>query len=389
MLPARRLRILICLLYYAPHRTGLTMYVRYLADELAKRGHQVTVVTARHDRALPRDEIMASGVRVVRLFATLRISRGMIMPAYPWAFWRLVRRHDVVSIHTPMAEAALVAWLSALAGRALVVTHHGDLVLPAGRTNRMITRVMRAIFDAAASRAAVIVGSSRDYAEHSAYLQPYGEKVLCKHPPVHVPPPCERKARAWREAWQKGRGPVIGFAHRFVEEKRPDLAMQALAVVCETHPDARLVFAGQHRIPYEPTWDRLQPLVRALGDRLLFVGPFDSREDMAAFYAACDVVVLTSDTECFGLATVESMLSGTPVVTTDVPGARVPVALTGMGRLAQRGDARDIGRALVEVLNNRTAYVRPRAVIEETFSLAASIDNYERLFFATVAGAAD
>lgn len=378
--PPRRLDILICLLYYVPHRTGLTMHVQRLATELVKRGHAVTVLTARHRHDLPRDERLPDGVRVVRLRASWPISRGMVMPAYPWAAWRLMRQHDVVSIHTPMLETALVAALSKLTGRGLVITHHGDLRLPAGALNRVIQQTMFRLYTVAARQATRILGYNADYAAHSYYLAPFRDKLTCNFPPMHMPPPDPARVAALRAQWRRNGGPLVGFAHRFVEEKRPDLAIRAMDVVAERHPDARLIFAGQHLIPYERTWRRHAALVRHAGDRLAFVGPFDDRQDMADFYAACDVLVLTSDSDCFGLATVESMLCGTPVVTTDIPGARVPVTMTGMGTLAPKGDWRAIGRALIEVLDDLPAFRRPREVIEETFSLDRSIDVYEEAF---------
>ena len=59
-----RLKILIALLYYVPHRTGLTLHVQRVAEELARRGHEVTVLTARYRLDLPRDEAVINGVRV-------------------------------------------------------------------------------------------------------------------------------------------------------------------------------------------------------------------------------------------------------------------------------------------------------------------------------------
>ncbi len=79
-----KLKILICLLYYFPHRTGLTIHVQRVAEELVRRGHEVTVLTARYSNDLPRDDTtMHKGVRIVRLWAPIHLSRGMIMPAYP------------------------------------------------------------------------------------------------------------------------------------------------------------------------------------------------------------------------------------------------------------------------------------------------------------------
>src|SRR5262249_55221517 len=125
-----KLKILICLLYYLPHRTGMQLYIQRVSEALVQRGHQVTILAARHRPELPDEEII-NGVRVVRLWAPpVAISRGMVMPAYPLAAWRLMRQHDVVSIHTPMLETGLLAALSTLTGRQMVLTHHGDLVLP-------------------------------------------------------------------------------------------------------------------------------------------------------------------------------------------------------------------------------------------------------------------
>src|SRR5512145_146621 len=113
----RKLKILMCLLYYVPHRTGLTIHVQRVAEELARRGHEVTVLTARHKLSLPRDDEMHNGVRVVRLWVPpIPISRGMIMPAYPWAALGLMLQNDVVSVHIPMFETALIALLSVLSG---------------------------------------------------------------------------------------------------------------------------------------------------------------------------------------------------------------------------------------------------------------------------------
>ncbi|MBL8164510.1 MAG: glycosyltransferase family 4 protein [Anaerolineae bacterium] len=377
----RKLKILISLLYYVPHRTGLTIHVQRVAEELARRGHEVTVLTARYKLSLPRDDEMHNGVRVVRLWTPpIPISRGMIMPAFPWAALGLMLQHDVVWVNTPMLETALVAVLARLSRRKVVVTHHGDLVLPDGGMNRFISQTMFAMYRLLAGQAARLVAYSRDYADHSYYLQPYMQKVRPIYPPIHMPPPNPERVRALREQWSKDGGPIIGFSGRFVEEKRPDLLIRALEVVNQSYPNARVVFAGEYQIAYENTWEKQQALVQQYRDQLIFLGLLDDMQAMADFYAACDVLALTSDTECFALVQVEAMLSGTPVVMTNTPGGRVPVQATGMGRLAQVGDWRSIGEALVEVIRNREQYVRSREEIEAVFSFEQTVDAYEALF---------
>src|SRR5690554_2761332 len=137
-LPADRpLKILVALQYYLPHRTGVPIHVQRVAEALVERGHEVTILTARHHIDLPRDETI-NGVRLVRLWAPIRVSRGMIMPAYPWAAWGLIRLHDVVWLHTPMLETALMAVLAGMQGKQVIATHHGDLILPGGLFNRFV-----------------------------------------------------------------------------------------------------------------------------------------------------------------------------------------------------------------------------------------------------------
>jgi len=379
---SRPLNILISLLYYFPHRTGLTIHVQSIAEELARRGHHVTVLTARYRRDLPRDEEIHNGVRVIRLWAPIHISRGMLMPAFPWAAYLLMRQADIVSIHTPMLETALVALLAKLAGVNVVATHHGDLILPDKPLNRLIQGVMFAFYRYMANNAAQLIGYSQDYAEHSYYLKPFLHKTSVNYPPITMPLPNPQRVEELRHEWAKDGGPVIGFAGRFVQEKRPDLLIRALDVINVRYPNARIVFAGEYNIKYEDTWERQQELVNKYRDQLIFLGLREDPQDMADFYAACDVLALTSDTECFALVQVEAMLCGTPVVMTDTPGGRVPVQMTGMGKLAKRGDWRSIGEALVAVLDDRAAFTKPREFIEKVFSFAETVDNYERFFYA-------
>lgn len=376
-----KLKILICLLYYLPHRTGLTLYVQQLAERLAARGHQVTVLCARHSRETPLGESVENGVRVVRLWPLpFALSRGMLLPGYPRALFRLIREHDVVSVHTPMFETALVSLAARLTGRRIVVTHHGDLVLPAGALNRVITAVMFGLYRFMASTVPAFVCHTLDYACHSYYLEPYLERVEVIPPFIDVPRPNPKRVRELRRTWSPDGGPVIGFAGRFVEEKRPDLLIQALEVVNRTFPTARVVFAGQHQIPYESYWPRHKPLVDRYQDQLVFLGIVSSPQDMADFYAACDVLALPSDTECFALVQVEAMLCGTPVVMTDTPGGRVPVQLTGMGRIVPRNDWQALGEGIVEVLSHRERYVRPAVEIEQSFAVEETVSRYEELF---------
>lgn len=379
--PKGKLRILVILLYYHPHPTGLTHYVRMLAEELVRRGHEVTVAASCHSPDLPLGAATLNGVNVVRLWAPISLSRGRIMPFYPWSIYRLLRRHDVVNIHIPLLETALVAFLAGIVGVNVIPTHHGDLILPKSPFNTVITKTLFAFYKYMAQRVPCIVGLSDDYADNSSYLLPFRDKVRIIYPPMIIPEPDPDGALKLREQWQPEGGPIIGYCGRFVLEKRPDLLIQSLDVINKKYPNARIVFAGDYEIPYEGTWERSKDLVRKYQSQLVFLGLVRDKQQLANFYAACDVLAMPSDSDCFPLVQGEAMLCGTPVVMTDIPGGRVAVTITGMGKLARPGDADSIGETILKVLEQPEKYTKPRDFIRRTFSFAKTVDQYEALFF--------
>lgn len=379
--PRRKLKILIILLYYHPHSTGLTRYVRMLAEELARRGHKVTVVASCHSRDLPLGKSTLNGVRVVRLWAPITISRGRIMPTYPWTIYRLLRQHDVVNIHIPLLETALVAFLSRIAGVKIIPTHHGDLILPKNPFNELITNVMFVFYKFMAKRVPCIIGPSDDYADNSYYLQPFRDKVRIIYPPMTIPEPQPAGVKRLRDEWRRDGGPLIGFAGRFVQEKRPDLLIRSLDVINEVHPNARIIFAGEYDISYEGTWQRHQELVEHYKAQLIFLGLIRDKQDLANFYAACDILVVPSDSDCFSMVQGEAMLCGTPVVMTDIPGGRVAVTLTGMGKLAKPGDWCSIGQTALDVLADPDRYIKPHDVIRRIFSFEETVSQYESILY--------
>ena len=374
--PDRPLAVLSALQYYTPHRTGLTLHVHRLATRLVAAGHSVTVVTARHDDSSPR-RTSEAGVEIRRLWAPVTISRGMVMPFHPVAMWREMARADVVLLHSPMLEIPIVAILCRLRRRPLVITHHGDLVLPSSRRNHLIERFVMAGWRFGARRASALVAYSDDYLRASAYLAPFTERTIVIPPPIEIPEPRAERVAELRAEW--GGGPVIGFIGRFVEEKRPDVALRALDIVRSRHPGAHLVFAGQHDIAYEDTWRRHADLVADRSEHVSFLGVVHDPHDLADVYAACDVVILPSDTECFALVQVEAMLCGTPVVASDIGGARVPVTATGMGLLAPAGDPIAFGNAVNDVLADPDRFVHTPTEVRDALGLDTTIPRYERV----------
>ncbi|MDI7275530.1 MAG: glycosyltransferase family 4 protein [Anaerolineae bacterium] len=372
------MRILMVLTYYYPHWTGLTTHPQWVAENLVQRGHRVTVLTSRFRPDLPLCD-RHNGVDIVRLPTLLRLSRGVVMPSFAGAVARLVREHDVVQINTPMLEAPLVVWLARRAGKKTLVTHHGDLVMPAGLYNQFVELIVTALMRQALRWAPAISSYSRDYAENSRFLRPFLHKVTCIYPPIQIPQPDADRAVAWRRELGLEGQRIVGFAGRWVEEKGFDYLLQAVPRVVEQVPGTRFAFAGERNVVYEKFYARCRHLVERNNEHVLFMGLLTDRQKLAAFYRMCDVFALPSRTDCFAMVQVEAMLCGTPVVATDIPGARVPVRETGMGLLVRPHDPEALAEGLVEVLRAPERYRRTPDEVRRVFSTERTVTQYEQL----------
>jgi alpha-1,6-mannosyltransferase len=90
-------------------------------------------------------------------------------------------------------------------------------------------------------------------------------------------------------------------------EKRPQRALDTLTALLEAGIKARLIVAGDG-----PLRRRLQ--VRAAGLPATFIGFVSDRNTLAELLATADIVLAPGPIETFGLAALESLASGTPVV---------------------------------------------------------------------------
>lgn len=370
------MRILVTLDYYHPHWTGLTAYAKRLAEGLVARGHTVTVLTSQHDATLDRSERI-NGVYVIRSRVIARVSRGVVMPLFPISLARLIAQHDIVHIHTPMPEALIVTLLARLLGKPSLVTHQGDVVMPTGQFNSLIQQGVT-LLKLGMQFADYIVVHSADYGRHSSFLAPFTHKLGAIHPPVELPSPNLTDVAAKQRLLGLEGKKIVGFAGRFVEEKGFDILLQALPLIIQLMPDVHFVYAGETQVRYEDFYSRCVPLIEANQSHLTMLGLLRNPQDLADFYAMCDVFVVPSRTDCFPSVQLEALLSGTPLVTTDIPGAREVVQITGMGQIVLSNNPQALAEGIITVLQD-TVYQPTRQAVQSIFSTERCFDQYESL----------
>ena len=379
------MRILTVLTYYRPHTSGLTIYAERLARALARRGHQVTVMTSQYDPSLPREELM-DGVRVVRVPVMARISKGVLAPTFGLVATQLVARNDIVQLHLPQFDAPGVALRARLLGKPAVLTYHCDLRLPPGLFNRFVNLVVQFQNNMAALLANAIVTYTQDYADHSPYLSRYRRKLTPLLPPVELPSAEPGSFEAFAATYRtRERSPVIGMVTRFAAEKGVEVLLDALPKVLEAYPRAQVLFAGQYQnVMGEQAYaDRLMPRIEKYEEEGFwkFLGNL-SQLELAAFYPNLDVLVVPSlnSTEAFGLVQIEAMMNNVPCVASALPGVRRPVQMHRMGEVVPIGDSSALARALMEVIAEKGKYHCDVVALRQRYSPDSVAAEYEQLF---------
>ena len=379
------MRILSVLTYYRPHASGLTIYAERLAKALARRGHQVTVMTSQYTKDLPLDE-MVEGVRVIRVPIAFRVSKGVIMPRFGRMATQLVRENDVLQLHLPQFDAAGVALRGRIWKKPTIITYHCDLLMPPGLLSWTANQGILLMNELAARFAHRIVTNTRDYAEHSPFLKRYLGKLDVIPPPVELPAVTPDAARDFAQKHNPdGRRPVIGLASRFATEKGIEVLLDALPAILKEYPLAQVQFVGAYKnvVGEEAYFSRLYPRILAYekAGNWKFLG-FIPDANMPAFFSNLDVLALPSlnSTESFGIVQIEAMTKGVPAVASDIPGVRQPVKMHGMGKIFPAGDAAALAGCLLEILGNRQAFIREPQPIQMQYLPDTIAENYERLF---------
>lgn len=340
------LRILHVVQRYHPAIGGAETHAREVAEEQARRGHAVTVATTAFPGA-PAEEVVG-GVRVVR-FPTRRFRGDYLVPPWlPMAGAReFLRREapDVLHAHSyrfDTVEAAADA--SRATSVPLVVTAHGFYP-----PENALVAVARRAYDArrgrrALSQASRCVAVTRHEVAHYEALGVAGARVDVVPNGIPASALAPGDGKRFRESHGLGSGPLVLFLARLAHDKGlPDL-VRAMARV----PGATLAVCGRDagaRAESERTARRL-----GLSDRVRFLGPVAEPRHA---YAACDLFVLPSHYEAFGIVLLEAMAQGRPVIATTAGG--MPEVVDDAGAVVPPRDPDALAEGIRRVLSDPEA----------------------------------
>lgn len=291
---------------------------------------------------------------------------------------RLMLEKDIDILHCHKYKSILYGTLAAMMcrGKDLKVIARVGSMRRSRTLNRRITN--RLIFPRITKIMAISQGVRQDVLRFNRFLDP--QKVVVIHNGIHLERFPFRDLMEQREEW-----PVLGTVGRLVHTKGQTYLLQAFSQVHKKYPGARLLFAGAG-----PLLNDLKKEAEILGiaERVHFLG-FQS--EVSNFLKQLDLFVFPSLAEGFGLAVVEAMATGLPVVASRVGG--IPEILNGQpcGRLVEAADAAGLARAILDLLSRgeqglAELGIMGRRRVEEGFHVQRMVKDIENLYLIMMDG---
>jgi len=171
--------------------------------------------------------------------------------------------------------------------------------------------------------------------------------------------------------------PTIVFLSVLQRRKGPDVLMRALPEVLRCVPRARVILAGDDPSGLRPGLEKLAADLGVAG-AITFAGSVAPGDEAFAMHRRARVFCQPSHGEPFGMAVLEAMATGRPVVTTAAGGVTDLVVDRRGGRVVPPGDPTLLADALISILSDPVAAVRMaafnRARVQERFNLDVVAD---------------
>lgn len=181
--------------------------------------------------------------------------------------------------------------------------------------------------------------------------------------------------------------PLITMTGRFQRGKGHHIFLEAAKIVVAKYPAARFLIVGETLFGLEPDYSKeLHALAQRLGlnDQVVFAG---FRQDTPEILCASDIVAVPSVTpEGFGMATLEGMAAGKPVIATGVGATPELIEQGKTGLLVPLNDSEALAEAILQLLASealrRDLGKRAREKVERLFSVKRAVQGYERIYLA-------
>lgn len=360
----------------SPIRGGPSFAVPVMARGLARAGLEVHIATTDDNGAghldVPLEQpLLQDGVT----FWYFRRQTQFYTASWPITRWlaRHVRHYDLLHIHCLFSYASVAAAFFAIrCGVPYIVRPLGTLMRWGMEQRRpSLKRLSFALIERHILRRAALVHYTSEQERREAAQLGLDTPSLVI--PLGLDPSSFVSLLAGefrRQRPELAERTLLLFMSRLDPKKGLDLLLPAFARVCQQHFDVALVLAGSGQDAFKAQL-RAEAIRLGLERNLVWAG-FLSGDAKLAALADADVFVLSSYSENFGVAVVEAMARGLPVIISDQVGIHHEVAGAGAG-LVVPCQVEALAQAIVQLAGDadlrRRLGANGRRLARERFSL--------------------
>ena len=351
------MKILMLTWEYPPRVVGgIARVVHDLSRTLLKDGHDVTVVTYKDGDAPYFEE--DKGVKVYRVDNYIINPNNFIDWVMQMNFNMIAKANEIIQAEGNFDVIHAHDWLVAYAAKTLKNSYNTPIVstihaTEAGRNSGIHDETQRYINDTewmlTYESTEVIVNSNYMKRElQSLFGLPFEKiNVVPNGININMFSGVERDYD-FRRQYALDNEKIILFMGRLVYEKGVQHLISAMPKILSGYHDAKLVIAGKGGMT-----DELKAQVNSMGisNKVYFTGYMDSKQ-VCKMYKCADVSVFPSTYEPFGIVALEAMLSGTPVVVSDIGGLNEIVTHGENGMKSYAGNPNSIADSILALLYN-------------------------------------
>jgi rhamnosyl/mannosyltransferase len=369
-----KIRVLQVNKFYPPWVGGVEVVVQNIAEGLSGKTDMKVLVCQPGGKG---ENDSYKGVPIIRsssfgIFFSMPISIRFISDLRS-----LVKNADIVHFHNPFPLGDLACLLSGYKGK-VAVWWHSDIV-----SQRILAKFVRPISKAFLKRADLIIVATQNHIESSNILKPFASK--CKVIPFGLKFGEYERVQINNFLTDKlnvRENKKLLFVGRSVYYKGIDVLINAMRKAHNV--ELFIVGTGIMENEYKRIAESL-----ALMDIVHFLGylPFG---ELKSAYADCDIFVFPSiaNIEAFGIAQIEAMFYGKPVINTALPTGVSAVSVHGeTGLTVPVGDVDGLASAIQQLVDNEAlrktfganAAAKVRRCYDEEQMLGSLYEEYQKL----------
>lgn len=406
---------------YPPRWGGIGSVVFHLAGHLVKLDHEITIITRKHEQKAPTQD----GVEVVEvkwLKAPMAFTRSygknsikalykihekkeidVILLMLPLVSWKRKEYDEVQKKIAPVVSSLNGSWIGEREGMKLAAKHKeaatwknpNDLAILT--TGGYYSRYEQYGIEKSAACIAISESTAREFKrwykppdDWNVFTHLYGVDHLVFRPKNHDDEEEQLAHEAVRKRYDAAdelalsgevntETPLLLAVGRLVARKGYKTLLKSLPHILKEQPNARLCIVGRGHMR-----KTLLKQAEKLGvSHAVWIIPGMSFEELAQHFRSADLVIYPSFYEGQGLIPLESLASGTPVVTVNQPPLTEMIDET-VGDLFERGNEKSLAEAVLRALSDRKSMTekaeKGRQRVLSKYTYEHNAQDYEAVF---------